>query len=251
MSLTTLKVASVAGRLAGFPVPNVAALVDRWLDGQLKTLETLKGATFEVIAVQTKDPKLATKELERLSAYATSVVDSMISGAKPIDGPALTNTLQEPIKKSLEELDALLKKSSSDWQKKCGLVKVTSKDGTTEWVLEKHAAEFEDKGADFIKTTYGVKDDDLDRTIAKKNALANALRELEAIEADVRADTTNFESAYNNLGGTSRADAPQPGSLNGSSAPTLRPAPSTARRCLTSNFPRRVSASLVLLSPRS
>ena len=31
-----------------------------------------------------------------------------------------------------------------------------------------------------------------------------------ALEADVRADTTNFESTYNNLGGTSRADSRQP-----------------------------------------
>ena len=31
LGLTTLKVASVAGRLAGIPVPNVAGLVDGWL----------------------------------------------------------------------------------------------------------------------------------------------------------------------------------------------------------------------------
>ena len=80
-------------------------------------------------------------------------------------------------------------------------MEVTSKeDSTTEWVLEKYAAEFKDKGADFIKTTYGVKEDDPVRTTAKKDAVANAERQLEAIQADVKKrnsaleiDTKNFD----------------------------------------------------------
>ena len=77
---------------------------------------------------------------------------------------------------------------------------MTSKDGTTEWVLARHATEFKEKGADFIKTTYGVKEDDLVRTTAKKDAVENAERELKAIQADVKKrnsaleiDTKNFE----------------------------------------------------------
>ena len=66
-------------------------------------------------------------------------MDSVISGAKPVDGPPLTSTLREPIKKSVEELDTIL---GSGWQEACGLVKEVSSKGETEWVLEKHAAEF-------------------------------------------------------------------------------------------------------------
>ena len=62
---------------------------------------------------------------------------------------------------------------------------------------------------DFIKTTYGVKEDDPVRTTAKKEAVVNAESELKAIEAANRADTTNFEATYQNLGGTSRAESQQ------------------------------------------
>tara|TARA_B100000459_G_scaffold133172_1_gene88268 strand:- start:52 stop:2280 length:2229 start_codon:yes stop_codon:yes gene_type:complete len=200
LGLTTLKVASVAGRLAGFPVPNVAGLVDGWLDGQLDKLNSLSDEAKEVIAAQTKNPKLAAKELEQLSTWAASEVDSLISDSSPVEGPALTSTLREPIKKSVEELDTIL---GSGWQEACGLVKEVSSKGETEWVLEKHAAEFKDYGAEYIKETYGVKKEDPERTAAKKDAVAKAESELKAIE---EADTKSLAVAYDKLGGTSGAE---------------------------------------------
>ena len=80
-------------------------------------------------------------------------------------------------------------------------MEVSSK-GESEWVLEKHAVEFKEKGADFIKTTYGVKKDDPVRTTAKKDAVANAESELKAIEAN----TKSLAVAYDKLGGTSGAE---------------------------------------------
>ena len=71
----------------------------------------------------------------------------------------------------------MLKKTAPDWQKTCGLVKEVSSKGETEWVLEKHAAEFKKKGADFIKKKYGPKNDP-ERTAAKKDAVAKAEKEL-------------------------------------------------------------------------
>ena len=55
---------------------------------------------------------------------------------------------------------------------------MTSKDGTTEWVLKDHAAEFEQHGAKFIKEKYGVKSADPARKSAKLDAVTNALKEL-------------------------------------------------------------------------
>ena len=106
--------------------------------------------------------------------------------------------MREPIKKSVEELDTIL---GSGWQEACGLVKEVSSKGETEWVLARHAAEFKDKGADFIRETYGVKGDP-ERTTAKKDAVAKAESELKAIEAD----TQSLAVAYDKVGGTSGAE---------------------------------------------
>ena len=48
------------------------------------------------------------------------MLKSVVDDAMPVDGPALTSALQEPIKKSLAELDELLKETEPDWQDKGG-----------------------------------------------------------------------------------------------------------------------------------
>ena len=101
----------------------------------------------------------------------------------------------------------MLKKTEPDWQKKCGLVKERSdKDGKTEWVLPEHVDEFKAEGADFMRKKYGVKEnDDLDRTIAKKDAVASAKVALGKIRADERSlslssdDTEKFKKTYRDL----------------------------------------------------
>ena len=101
----------------------------------------------------------------------------------------------------------MLKKTEPDWQKKCGLVKERSdKDGKTEWVLQEHIDEFKAEGADFMRKKYGVKEnDDLDRTIAKKDAVASAKVALGKIRADERSlslssdDTEKFKKTYRDL----------------------------------------------------
>ena len=59
--------------------------------------------------------------------------------------------------------------------------------------------------ADFV-VLRKLRDDD---ESCKKVAVVNAESELKAIEAANRADTTNFEATYQNLGGTSRAESQQ------------------------------------------
>ena len=92
-----------------------------------------------------------------------------------------------------------------------------------EWVLEKYAAEFKDKGADFIRETYGVKADDPRRKIATQRAVEKAQEELEGIRsepADKRGfslsklEADKFAERYRDLG-PSRLD-----SSNGSRAAT-------------------------------
>jgi len=183
LGLTTLKIASIAGRLTGFPVPDIKGLVDGWLDGQIKNLQTLTQETISHIASKSADEQLATEQLQNLSKYATSAVECIYSDAMPVEGGLALekSSLKETIQKSVEELDKLL---GSGWQKDCGLVKETSKEGKTEWILEEHAAEFKEYGAEFITNTYGVKSVDPGKTADKQRAVKNAQEALKEIDPD-------------------------------------------------------------------
>ena len=80
------------------------------------------------------------KQLDEISHNAISgeFVDS-----KAKDAEALRDNLRQPLKKSIEELDALLSEHGG-WRGKSGLVLVTSKkDGKSEYLLEEDAAVFE------------------------------------------------------------------------------------------------------------
>jgi len=154
LGLTTLKVAYIAGRLAGFPVPDVAGVVGDWIDSQLGELSGLASEATEWLGEYTNNPALAKSMLKQLDENSRNAISGELEAMKPKDTEALCDNLREPLKKSIDELDALLPK---DWRQKSGLVLATSKvDGKSEYVLEEDVAAFEEKGAKLILTSEEV-----------------------------------------------------------------------------------------------
>ena len=149
LGLTTLKVAYIAGRLAGFPVPDVAGVVGQWIDGQISNLSGLGGESKKWLADQTGDPLLATSLLDQLDDNARKAMSNEIDAIKPLEGNLDMSKLQAPLQKSFEELDALLSPTyGAGWKEKSGLVLAgPSKDGHMEWVLEEDKAAFVAQGA--------------------------------------------------------------------------------------------------------
>jgi hypothetical protein len=176
LGLTALKVAAVAGRLSGIPVPNVG----EFLESQLGALEQLKfDAIVEVRASQnpsltvsrwpsghghrvapplrdephrlshrqlssmTKDPSAAAELLGAVDDKCQAMLSGVAQQAVPTGDAAFAQRLNAPLEKSVRELDELL---PADWRERSGLQMETAKDGTTEWVLPHDAEEFKLKG---------------------------------------------------------------------------------------------------------
>ena len=150
LGLTTLKVAYIAGRLAGFPMPDVAGVVGGWIDSQLGELSGLADEATQWLSEQTKDPALAKSMLKQVDENSRNAISGELEAIKPKEADALSENLRAPLVKSIEELDALLLKDYGDWKQKCGLVLATSKDGKSEYVLEADKAAFEEKGVELI-----------------------------------------------------------------------------------------------------
>jgi len=136
ISLTVLKVAVVAGKLGGFPIPDIEAIAGEWVDTQLAAFEELK-SQFE----QEKDEDV----LNELEEQCKEMFQEEIIGALPVNrkSKSLGENLKEPLKKSVEELDKLLEIKYPKWRDSCGLVKAVAPDGTCEWVLPEHKEKFE------------------------------------------------------------------------------------------------------------
>jgi len=152
LGLITLKVAYIAGRLAGFPVPDVASVVGKWIDGQLHDLSGLAGQATEWLSEQTKDPALASSLLAQVDKNARKAIAGEIDEIKPLEGDALGEKMKAPLEKSFEELDTLLN-DHGNWREKSGLVLTTSgADGTSEYVLETDKAAYEEHGASLFSS---------------------------------------------------------------------------------------------------
>ena len=142
LGLTLLKVAAVAGKLAGIPIPDVEAVAGEWVDAQLKMLTELKGDAIDAMASMTKDRAVAVDLLNKVDQRCHQLIENKFDEARAAEGSALSERLHVPLEKSLKELDALLKATYPDWKDKCGLVLATARDGTSEWVLPEHKDKF-------------------------------------------------------------------------------------------------------------
>lgn len=139
LGLTALKVACVAGRLAGFPVPNVGELIE----AQLGALAELKYEAIGALSGLTNDPRLAAELLGGVDQRCDAMLAAAAGETIPSEGEPLKEPLKEPLQKSVEELDELL---PAGWKKGCGLEMVVAQDGTTEWVLPQDKNDFAEKG---------------------------------------------------------------------------------------------------------
>jgi len=142
-----LKVAVVAGKLGGIPIPDIKAVAGEWVDKQLEVLKELKGDAIKELSAMTSDPDLAAELLGKVDEQCEEMLSEKMGEASVSEGKALGEKLQAPLEKSLQELDTLLKSSYPNWKDECGLVCTTARDGTTEWVLPEHIERFKVEGA--------------------------------------------------------------------------------------------------------
>ena len=126
LGLTVLKVAAVAGKLGGIPIPDVKAVAGEWLDKQLAVLDELKGEALQQIGTMKADKQLAAELLGKVDAQCAKMLNEKLGEAHVREDEALGEQLRAPLEKSLKELDELLKKDYPGWKETCGLVLTTS-----------------------------------------------------------------------------------------------------------------------------
>ncbi|KAG1674224.1 hypothetical protein FOA52_013844 [Chlamydomonas sp. UWO 241] len=118
--LIVLKIASAAGRIAGFPIPDFAGGMDQVLADQFDAME------------------------KRINATMGAIDDAISTGRMSDDVRAAT---AKQLRWSCKKVKALLLRSGHvNWENETTLRPVLSRDGSCEWVLPKHAAEFEARG---------------------------------------------------------------------------------------------------------
>uniref|UniRef100_A0A7S3AUK0 Uncharacterized protein n=1 Tax=Haptolina ericina TaxID=156174 RepID=A0A7S3AUK0_9EUKA len=131
MGLTVMKSASLAGKLTGIAVKDVA----EWLDSQSEMLRQLP----EAVTIQDKSVDQHQVQLQTWTKQFEGIAGSADKG--------FDKSLTENIGTSMKELNALLSRTHPDWQEACGLVKATCKvTDETEWVLETDKESFEKHG---------------------------------------------------------------------------------------------------------
>jgi serine/threonine protein kinase len=148
-SLAVVSAAAVAGRLAGFPVPDLAARAKEYLDNAGDALAEYRAESAKDIA---KELSLEVDAVaEHLESLATGVADYAKSFADGVaaapDSEERLKTTREAVKLGATKLRALLDANHKGWTERCGLKKVTSdKDGYTEWVSPEHEELFRRDG---------------------------------------------------------------------------------------------------------
>ncbi|KAL1495252.1 hypothetical protein AB1Y20_017113 [Prymnesium parvum] len=150
VGLTVLKVAAVAGKLAGFPaIPDLKAVMGEWVDSQLEAVNELRSHGLHKMEEMMGGQQFAEELLGKVEEQCAEMLTDTFDEARMSKGNELSKMLQEPLQKSLRELDNLLKQQHPNWKEQCGLVLAVAQDGSIEWVLPEHVEEFTMKGALF------------------------------------------------------------------------------------------------------
>ncbi|KAG1669403.1 hypothetical protein FOA52_004054 [Chlamydomonas sp. UWO 241] len=137
VSLTILKIAAAAGRLAGFPIPDFVGNIGQMLDQQLGVLNTLTEGLGEAAAAG----------LKAVEAVTRAAWDGAVAGA---DAPDLS-AAQEPLRKSCGDVRRLLDTEHPDWVDQIALRRtVCEKDGLCEWVKPKYVEQFKLRGGEML-----------------------------------------------------------------------------------------------------
>jgi hypothetical protein len=102
VGLTLVKVAAVAGKLGGIPIPDVKAVVGDWVDAQLDMLSELKDEALEQMSQLTANPSLASDLLTQVDGKCSEMVSEAAEGAAVVGGEPLGEKLRAPLEKSLK-----------------------------------------------------------------------------------------------------------------------------------------------------
>ena len=153
LGLTALKMVYISGRLTGIPVPDVEGAVGDWINGQLGELSDLVEGATKYLSEHADDDSLAKGLPDTLNDNAQNAINEQFEAIKPLDGEVLGNKHMELLSESCNELDGLHSGNNPDWKNKCGLVLATSKDGTSEYVLEKDKEYFNKGGQDLLSAS--------------------------------------------------------------------------------------------------
>ena len=159
VALTAFQVASAAGRVAGFPIPDFAALAKGWVAAQLDAVASLAG--------EAEFPEEALTALESYIASATASV-----AKAPVHLP-LGDSAKEALQSASTALYDTLQQVDPDWKTKTGLERTVSQTGEVEWVLPEHARQFRLRGCQVLGHESTVQNDVL-------HQLESQLREQQA-----------------------------------------------------------------------
>ena len=142
LGLTALKVAAAAGKLTGFPIPDLG----EWINSQLSALGEFKEAAITNMCAMTEDEATAREVLDAaVDATCRELLGEKVQELKLVDGEPLKKKLMECLEMSATELADLLSKEYPKWKEECGL-KLAVHERESEWVLPKYKEAFEAKG---------------------------------------------------------------------------------------------------------
>ena len=102
LGLTVLKVAAVAGRLGGIPIPDIKAVAGDWIQKQLDMVNELKDEALKSMSEMTKSPKLAEELLGKVDQRCSEMLSEAAGGAAVAGGEPLGDKLRAPLEKSLK-----------------------------------------------------------------------------------------------------------------------------------------------------
>ena len=110
LSLAVLKAAAIAGRLSGFPNPDIAGVIDSWIDEQLEALDGLKEEAIKSLSQHTKNHEASGLVLDQVDSYVArlSSLSTMEDGATVSAGQPFDERMAESLQNSVQALDQLL-----------------------------------------------------------------------------------------------------------------------------------------------
>ena len=153
LGLTVLKVAAAAGKLTGFPIPDLGSMAGEWIDSQLSALDGFKEEAITKMGAMTKDEATARELLGAVDAKCQELLGEKVQELKLVDGEPLEKKLMGCLEMSAKELDALLSEKYHDWKGQCGLeLAVHTPSGACEWVLPEYTKRFEANGMRMVNS---------------------------------------------------------------------------------------------------
>lgn len=151
VSLTALKVATIAGRLTGIPIPDIPGEVQAYIEKQIMFLSSLKSEFIDKAAALTHDRDLAERILKDVDGRCAAHICSILENTSPVVANHFNFRTNKIVQFSMDSLVTML---PHDWRGKCGLKLVVSGEhgGSADWILEQYENEYIRKGRSVLGT---------------------------------------------------------------------------------------------------